>query len=368
MPARGRNLEELQLTLTPSRVDQRNQGIMLANWRIGQTINALVSDRMPSGNLLLTVGGHSFVTTRDIPVQPGGRVMLEVQQLEPKLVLRLLSTTPSSSNQVGNSAVMSGGLLDVRESSGQGFERLIVTLARSLSSSSGQSHLNFQEWIRLLSQNFLNSNNVSADGVRASFLLSGIFTETLWYSNRSAQAARSTKTSLLTIRSNIASAMQQKGLTAEERSALSRLLANIDELIGSVTRHQISSISQDPTSPKWVTSLPLQFGEKVIEVEVEIEKRGRQKGDNSAEWSVILSLTLEGLGSITFLIEMQNSRLRINVRVNESSSEALNASLPMLRSRLIASGLEVDDLSCTISERKLHDANETAKASLNISV
>ena len=63
-------MEELQLTLTPSRVDQRNQGIMLANWRVGQMINALVSERIPSGGVLLNVGSHSFVTSRDISVQP----------------------------------------------------------------------------------------------------------------------------------------------------------------------------------------------------------------------------------------------------------------------------------------------------------
>ena len=58
---------------------------MLTNWRVGQTLNALVSDRMPNGDLLLVVGRNSFVTSRDIPVQPGATLQLEVQQIEPKL-------------------------------------------------------------------------------------------------------------------------------------------------------------------------------------------------------------------------------------------------------------------------------------------
>ena len=85
-------MEELQLVLTPSRVDQRNQGIMLANWRVGQTINALVRDRLPSGSLILTVGGHSFVSSTDIPVQPGDKIALEVKQIEPTLLFRLTSS------------------------------------------------------------------------------------------------------------------------------------------------------------------------------------------------------------------------------------------------------------------------------------
>ena len=47
-------MEELQLTLTPARVDQRNFGLMLSNWRVGQVINALVVDRMPSGGIVST--------------------------------------------------------------------------------------------------------------------------------------------------------------------------------------------------------------------------------------------------------------------------------------------------------------------------
>ena len=61
-------MEELQLTLTPARVDQRNFGVMLSNWRVGQVINALVVDRMPSGNVLLNAGGREFVTPLDLPV------------------------------------------------------------------------------------------------------------------------------------------------------------------------------------------------------------------------------------------------------------------------------------------------------------
>ena len=81
-------MEELQLTLTPSRVDQRNFGVMLSNWRVGQVLNALVVDRMPSGNVLLNVGGREFVTPLDLPVQAGSRLQLEVQQVQPQVTLR----------------------------------------------------------------------------------------------------------------------------------------------------------------------------------------------------------------------------------------------------------------------------------------
>ena len=70
-------MEELQLTLTPSRVDQRNFGVMLSNWRVGQVLNALVVERMPSGDVLLNVGGREFATPLDLPLQAGSRLQLE---------------------------------------------------------------------------------------------------------------------------------------------------------------------------------------------------------------------------------------------------------------------------------------------------
>jgi len=73
-------VEELQLTLTPQRVDQRNFGIMLTNWRVGQQLNALVVAIRPDSSVLLSVGGKQFVASTDIPVQQGSTLRLEVKQ------------------------------------------------------------------------------------------------------------------------------------------------------------------------------------------------------------------------------------------------------------------------------------------------
>ena len=58
---------------------------------------------MPNGDLLLVVGRNSFVTSRDIPVQPGATLQLEVQQIEPKLILKLVD--PRNFNQSSGGAV-----------------------------------------------------------------------------------------------------------------------------------------------------------------------------------------------------------------------------------------------------------------------
>ena len=81
-------MEELQLTLTPARVDQRNYGVQLSNWRVGQQLNALVVDTRPNGGLLLSVAGKTFTVSSDLPVQPGTRMALEVKQVGQDIVLQ----------------------------------------------------------------------------------------------------------------------------------------------------------------------------------------------------------------------------------------------------------------------------------------
>ena len=360
-------MEELQLTLTPSRVDQRNHGIMLANWRIGQTINALVSDRMPSGGLLLTVGGNSFVTTRDIPVQPGARVMLEIQQLEPKLVLRLLPAHASDVSAKNNPAIIGGGAQPY-QSVGLGFAQLTAALAAVPSSVFGPAQVNLQDSIRLLASNFLKAGNISADGVRAAFILSGIFTESLFSANRSTQAARSTKTILLVIRESIASAMHGSGLAVEERAALSRLLGNIDALIGSMTNHQISSIPQDGAPPRWVSSLPLQWGEKLIEIEIEVQHRPSTEDEEPPGWQLSLRFELDALGAISIFIGMMGNRLTVDILSSEEvSTQYFVESMPALKTQLVMAGLEVNRITAdTVSKSEQTTTQDTK--SINVSV
>ena len=360
-------MEELQLTLTPSRVDQRNQGIMLANWRVGQTINALVSDRMPSGGLLLTVGRQSFVTTRDIPVQPGARIMLEVQQVEPKLVLRLVSAPMSGFTAINSNTGIEGRAAQARQPTGQGLTQLMTALAAASSSRSVASQLNFQNYARSLASNFLSGGNITADTFRAAFLLSGIFTESLLSANRSAQAARSTKTILLAIRESIASAMHGGGLIVEERAALSRLLVNIDALIGSMTNHQISSIPQDGAPPRWVSSLPLQWGEKLIEIEIEMQHRPSTENEESPGWQLSLRFELNALGAISIFIGMRGNRLTVDILSSEvGSTQYFVESMPVLKNQLVMAGIEVNRITAETVSKSEQTSKRDAK-SINVS-
>ena len=84
-------MEELQISLTPARVEQRNFGLWLRTPQVGQMLNAVVADRLPSGDIVLKVGAERVTVSTDIPLQPGARLLLEVKQVQPQITFRVLS-------------------------------------------------------------------------------------------------------------------------------------------------------------------------------------------------------------------------------------------------------------------------------------
>ena len=338
-------MEELQLTLTPSRIDQRNQGVMLANWRVGQTLNALVADRMPNGALILAVGGQTFISSKDIPVQPGTKVMLEVHQTEPKLVLKLLEETNS--------------LLDPRPKNfnfgvelrppapAKGLAALMESLSTNALSDRVASSLKVQELERLLVNNFIRSGSITPGNVATAFISSGLFTEALWFANRSNLAAGSTKTILLLLKERIFLALRAITLSPAERKSLERMLGLVEAQLRSITYQQVGSIPTESGHNKWLTSLPLQLGEKLIELDIEIDYGSEQTGEPPNFWRLCLSFELETLGSIKALITSINNRFNIEFEVPDHMTNRVNDSLSLLRAGLQSAGLEVEKLAAS---------------------
>ena len=261
---------------------------MLSNWRVGQTINALVSDRMPNGGVLLSVGSHSFVTSRDIPVQPGARIKLEVQQMEPRLVLRVLQSSALNDTSPTPDVVRRAST-----TAGAGRANHLTSLLNFLGANSTSlavsPHLNLSEISSLLANNYLTSRDLNAEAIRAAVMLSGVFTEALWASNRGGQGAKSTKTVLMIFEERINAALKTANLSPAERSTLMRLSHNVEASLSSITHQQISSIPSDYEKPKWLLTMPLQLGDLLLEIDVEIERKASRRG------------TKFPTGSLTFL-------------------------------------------------------------------
>ena len=337
-------MEELQLTLTPARVDQRNSGIMFANWRVGQTLSALVVDRMPNGASLLSIGGQSFVSPSDIPVQPGNRIYLEVQKTDPQLVLRLI-IKDAIPNPVVPNTVLEGNLTlasAVTEGSLAKVLSFVVSEPNLLKQIAASGLLG--QLFSQLKANTLDGIRIDASTLQKLFTLSGIFTEAHWLARRDNEASRSTKSLLLAISGHLSKMPSNAAADLPNQASSRQLMSLIDAALSSVAQNQILSIPESNSNPKWFLTVPFEWRDEYREMEIEIDRKKGQPNEGDEVWKLRLSMELPELGALEVGIELKGGRVTVQFKGNDTSVAQFDRASEYLSSQLIMAGLKIDGI------------------------
>lgn len=352
-------MEELQLTLTPSRVDQRNFGVMLSNWRVGQVLNALVVDRMPSGNVLLNVGGREFVTPLDLPVQAGSRLQLEVQQVQPQVTLKVLTSaregTPSQltqpTTQVSQQSLLSSSTAFSVDAKPSPLSSLLVALATPSAQPALRALISqapaLASLISALFSQSLQATALSGGAIAAAVGRSGLFNEANLAMDRSGRASSSSKTQLAQLQKLIGE-LPTTNLNAEARASLSTLSDLTNAALANLTQQQLISMPQDTGSQRWCFGIPLAYEGSLVDLNMVIERDEKNGESSSAEalWRVDLSLSLPEIGPIRVLVTMRGRE--VSVVFNSDSSQVrglVDASFGQLKERMILNDFRVTSIT-----------------------
>ena len=352
-------MEELQLTLTPSRVDQRNFGVMLSNWRVGQVLNALVVDRMPSGNVLLNVGGREFVTPLDLPVQAGSRLQLEVQQVQPQVTLKVLTSaregTPSQLTQpitqVSQQSLLSSSTAFSVDAKPSPLSSLLVALATPSAQPALRALISqapaLASLISALFSQSLQATALSGGAIAAAVGRSGLFNEANLAMDRSGRASSSSKTQLAQLQKLIGE-LPTTNLNAEARASLSTLSDLTNAALANLTQQQLISMPQDTGSQRWCFGIPLAYEGSLVDLDMVIERDEKNGESSSAEalWRVDLSLSLPEIGPIRVLVTMRGRE--VSVVFNSDSSQVrglVDASFGQLKERMILNDFRVTSIT-----------------------
>lgn len=352
-------MEELQLTLTPSRVDQRNFGVMLSNWRVGQVLNALVVDRMPSGNVLLNVGGREFVTPLDLPVQAGSRLQLEVQQVQPQVTLKVLTSaregTPSQltqpTTQASQQSLLSSSTAFSVDAKPSPLSSLLVALATPSAQPALRALISqapaLASLISALFSQSLQATALSGGAIAAAVGRSGLFNEANLAMDRSGRASSSSKTQLAQLQKLIGE-LPTTNLNAEARASLSTLSDLTNAALANLTQQQLISMPQDTGSQRWCFGIPLAYEGSLVDLDMVIERDEKNGESSSAEalWRVDLSLSLPEIGPIRVLVTMRGRE--VSVVFNSDSSQVrglVDASFGQLKERMILNDFRVTSIT-----------------------
>ena len=175
-------MEELQISLTPARVEQKNFGLWLRTPQVGQVLNAVVADRLPSGEMVLKVGAERVTASTDIPLQPGARLLLEVKQVQPSVTFRLLSHAPPpnvATAEALSEANRAHRQISATPSGRGGIPQLLALLGGLQSGALSATGID-RTMVRQLQANVMNAPQLTnPEALKRAVLTNGTFHETL---------------------------------------------------------------------------------------------------------------------------------------------------------------------------------------------
>ena len=349
-------MEELQLALTATRVEQKNFGLWLKSWQVGQVLQALVTDKSPSGNLVLRVGGHQITATADIPVQKGAVLTLEVSGLQPVPTLKIVS----SPVQGGLFDALAGQLqllMPKQSSVAQPFVALldpiqgakILSLLGVQSDALAQLHrsLNrFEAFVdpKQLQQALQQSGFFLESQLRQLVLSGGVLPE------------GDIKAELLKLLDKISrktGRVSDEEADSEESEVLDALLLLQREIEGGVATIALNQIAtcqhRDEGRHVWLFEVPFRYQEVVetLTLEIERDSDSAQEPPENQDWRVVLSLELAHLGQLEAELFLRGSKVSIVIYAERQSTlHVLESQIDQLHAGLGGRGLDVSILRC----------------------
>ena len=345
-------MEELQLALTAARVEQRNFGLWISNWQVGQTLNALVADRLPSGELLLRIAGQQITATADIPIQPGARLMLEVKALRPVPTLRVLNPLADAEGA-----------------------RQLITATRALASTplaavlqtlqalplSHAAPAGVRQSIDELRRQLPRAERVStAEGLAAAVQRSGVYLEAGLAAERAGRpssAPADFKAGLFRALARVDGALAKLtalNLPAADIEALLEMKAELEAGLGRVVVHQLAS-QPAPGARYWQVEIPVLLADQYHSLQLGIERDARGDGAHAeAEevWRIKADLELPALGAVQLTLALAAQRVDLRIAAQQARARSLiDAALPELGRALERRGLQLRAGAAGVLER-----------------
>ena len=366
-------MEELQLALTSARVDQRNFGLWLSNWQVGQTLNALVTAQRPSGEMVLRIGAQQITATSDIPIQQGARLLLEVKQMQPVPTLRILN--PVS----GPEADSIGGTL-----------RLVAAPAQGVASSPlgrvGQALVNLASavpaaaaivtpLVSQLRQLARPERLAQPEGLATALRSSGLFLEANLAAGRSEQAGQDLKAGMFRALAAVEAALarvEAVKLPGADVEALLALKRDLEAGLGRLTLLQFNSVPADAPMPRqWHFELPVLFAGSFHSLQLVVEQDGRRGDerviDQDERWTARLRVEPPALGLVDIVLALDGEAVRLRISAERAPTRsAIDAQLPRLVDAFASRGLDLRVTATAVLEVTRHDEASPAGAGLDM--
>lgn len=353
-------MEELQLAITATRVEQRNFGLWIKSWQVGQMLHALVTDKSPAGNLVLRVGGHQITATADIPVQKGAQLMLEVTNLLPTPTLKIVANAATASPL---SQALNGQLQLLMPNQGS----VVAPFTTLLDPIQGAKILSLlgirSDAISQLIRSIQKPETlVDPRQLQKALQQSGFFLESQLRQlvlSGGVMPQGDIKAELLKILDRVnrklskpAGEEKEGDETKADSDALLVLKNEVEGGLATITLHQLASYQQAESGTRsWAFEVPfnLHGATEVLSMQIERDDQSPllegQISDAEQGWKVLLSMQLSRLGGIETELFLSGNRVSAVIYSEQDrTANVIDNELQALQMGLESRGLDVSIL------------------------
>lgn len=349
-------MEELQLALTAARVEQKNFGLWLKSWQVGQVLQALVTDKYPSGQLVLRVAGQQITATADIPVQKGATLTLEVSRLEPTPTLKIINTPIASGAQASRlSGELQLLLPQLLPQQGRVLDPFLTLFNPSQSANIlallGLKNVDLQ---RLLKQVQKAEQLVDPKLLKMAVEKSGLFLESQLQqliSTGGLLPPGDLKAELLRLLNRVNRRLKEQGQVSSDDAGVLALEELKKELEGAITRitlHQLAvSHPEESKQQQWCFDIPIRFKDTMASLSLSIcrDSESRGQSPDQQNWKATLSTTLPKLGLVEAELFLRGQKVSVVIFSEQTKiANLINDQIDRLRTGLESRGLDVSVL------------------------
>jgi len=349
-------MEELQLALTAARVEQKNFGLWLKSWQVGQVLQALVTDKFPSGQLVLRVAGQQITATADIPVQKGAVLTLEVNRLTPIPTLKIINAPVADGASVGRlNGELQLLLPQLLPQQGRVLDPLLTLFATSQGANIlallGLKNADIE---RLLKQVHRAEQLVDPKLLKMAVEKSGLFLEAQLQqlvASGGMLPPGDLKAELLRLLGRVNRKLKEQPLGTDNETtllALQELKQDLEGALARITLHQLAICHPDDSGQQaWSFDIPVRFKESVATLFLSIYRDNQSRGQapEQQDWKATLNITLPKLGAVEAELFLRGNKVSVVIFSEQARAiELINAQMDQLRVGLESRGMDVSVL------------------------
>jgi hypothetical protein len=362
----------------------------------GEILDAVVGEKLSDQKVILVMKNQHIIADSEVSLREGEKIAVKVDQLQPKVVLRIMSNDQAEAGQLRDLAPLKEYLL-LHRSNPEALKEMIIEardiLTPQLWDELSQS-LN-KEDIKIILKSFQDIVFTKASANEPDFVkdyvskLGLVLENDLMrllkeqgdvlqgkpLKNKEApekgtsgdagpikNAGDNLKGQLMKLSEEIGQIFEQGDIKDSKiTQQLTRLNDFTNHAVKSLESQQVVNVLLQETDGRFMLQIPLQFQEGIRMAEVYVEK-DRDPGKKDADrrsYRVVFFLDMDAIGSIMVDASIREQNISCVVKCeSEPVRDFAIGHLASLEDRLIAQGYQIDFLTCSLEKSIAEERHE----------